>query len=225
MFCAVRRFSLSTPSVPSTTLPVRRCVVLCSATPPERVHVLYEALRTALWRYAGIQLNGGKTRVWNAACRRGADRHRRVAVSLRSDDLLGGRLVLAAGPARPHRALGSDAFVQRHFYSSAPNTIAYSAASLRLTTCRPLGSHPLFLCVPASQLCFACSAAGRDLPLRRGTRCRCWPLPCHCLGLCGRPAASRCRTCLPSALADMVGQATSKCYVRFSLRWAETFDV
>jgi hypothetical protein len=34
---------------------------------PERIRPLYDLLGDALWRHARVQLNGGKTRIWNAA--------------------------------------------------------------------------------------------------------------------------------------------------------------
>ena len=34
---------------------------------PERIRPLYDLLEEVLWRHARVQLNGGKTRIWNAA--------------------------------------------------------------------------------------------------------------------------------------------------------------
>ena len=95
------------------------------------------------------------------------------------------------------RVFSNALFKARTNRQNAPNTTVFSAASPRLGRV----AHPPVLRVPSGQLPSACVATGIDFPLCRGTRCRCSPLPCHPLGLCGCSAASGCRARHPFATA------------------------
>ena len=154
---------------------------------PDRVRPLYDAFRAALWRHARVELNRGKTRVWNAAGEEPpgiadmqGDSDAVVWTgdwSLRPDQQ--GLLVLGI-------PLGSDAFVQRQLelkraehdrlLTRIPAVEDLQAAWLLLRFCAcPRANYLLRVLPPAATLPFAEAhdAAVDRCPAR----------------FCGRPAA------------------------------------
>ena len=176
--------------------------------PPDRVRTLYDAFRAALWRQARVELNRGKTRVWNAAGEEPpgiadvqGDSDAVVWTgdwSLRPD--LQGLLVLGT-------PLGSDAFVQSQLelkraehdklLTCIPPVEDLQAAWLLLRFCAcPRANYLLRVLPPAATLPFAAAHDGAvdrclsallgfaDAPLPEASaRSARLPLQCGGLGL------------------------------------------
>ncbi|OLP76330.1 132 kDa protein [Symbiodinium microadriaticum] len=176
--------------------------------PPDRVRTLYDAFRAALWRHARVELNRGKTRVWNAAGEEPpgiadvqGDSDAVVWTgdwSLRPD--LQGLLVLGT-------PLGSDAFVQSQLelkraehdklLTRIPAVEDLQAAWLLLRFCAcPRANYLLRVLPPAATLPFAAAHDGAvdrclsallgfaDAPLPEASaRSARLPLQCGGLGL------------------------------------------
>ena len=140
--------------------------------PPDRVRTLYDAFRAALWRHARVELNRGKTRVWNTAGKEPpgiadvqGDSDAVVWTgdwSLRPDKQ--GLLVLGT-------PLGNDAFVQRQLelkraehdklLTRIPAVEDLQAAWLLLRFCAcPRANYLLRVLPPAATLPFAAAHDG-----------------------------------------------------------------
>ena len=197
--------------------------------PPERVHELYEALRAALWRHARIELNGGKTRVWNAA---GEEPTGIAELQSRSETTIWvgdwslpqdqqGLVVLGT-------PLGSDAFVQRQLVlkraehdcllSRIPAIDDLQAAWLILRYCAcPRANYLLRVLPPAATSHFAeqhDAAVGRCLATLLGFADA--PLP---------PAAVR-ASHLPLQYGGLgLRQALADRHAAYWASWYDTFPV
>ena len=131
--------------------------IVCS---PERVATLYGVLAAALWDHARVQLNQGKTRVWNTF---GTQQGRNPRTSLHSNQAPA--LPRAFGSGLEQQGLvvlgaplGPEAFVQRHLRDRRRNQNALleriptlgdlQSAWLRLLFCASTRANYLLRLLP-----------------------------------------------------------------------------